>query len=163
MHHAARQSLPWLSSDLWSSAGHPADDRPGARPRGAAIGGATIPLHGPDRRFACTFLGSDLPSAELEKLDRRTRPAVFLATALFNGRVNELLQQDREDDSGLSIRDRECLLWAAQGKTAWETATILSVSESSIKKHLAGAAAKLGARNRTQAVASAIARDLLWV
>jgi len=58
--------------------------------------------------------------------------------------------------SELTDREGECLLWAARGKTSWETAVILSVSESAVKKHLGSAAQKLGACTRTHAVALAI-------
>ena len=61
----------------------------------------------------------------------------------------------------LTSRERKCLLWAARGKTAWETAMILANSESAVKKHLAAAAAKLDARTRTQAVVIALVRGLI--
>ncbi len=61
----------------------------------------------------------------------------------------------------LTPRERECLTWAARGKTAWETAVILSNSESAVKKHLAAASEKLDARTRTQAVALALVRGFI--
>jgi len=61
----------------------------------------------------------------------------------------------------LTPRERECLVWAARGKTAWETSRILNNSESAVKKHLASAAEKLGARTRTHAVALALVRGII--
>lgn len=66
-----------------------------------------------------------------------------------------------DDSPLLSLRERECLRWAAHGKTAWETAQILIISESAVKKHLAAASGKLNARTRTQAVAIALTRGLI--
>ncbi len=66
-----------------------------------------------------------------------------------------------ESAAPLTERERECLLWAAWGKTAWETATILAISESAVKKHLGSAAIKLDARTGTQAVVTAVLRGLI--
>jgi LuxR family quorum sensing-dependent transcriptional regulator len=48
------------------------------------------------------------------------------------------------------------LLWAAQGKTAWEIGEILGISQRTAEEHLTAAGRKLGAPNRTRAVAIAI-------
>ncbi len=61
----------------------------------------------------------------------------------------------------LSPREREVLQWAAEGKTAWETARLLNVSESAVNLYSARAMTKLRARTRTQAVAIAVRNALL--
>jgi LuxR family quorum sensing-dependent transcriptional regulator len=61
----------------------------------------------------------------------------------------------------LTERERACLQWAAQGKTGWEIATILGITERTVKKHLGTAMRKLSAATRTEAVAQAIAKGLL--
>jgi len=48
------------------------------------------------------------------------------------------------------------LMWAARGKSAWETAQIVGRSESTVIKHLASAQAKLGCANKTHTLAVAI-------
>jgi LuxR family transcriptional regulator, quorum-sensing system regulator BjaR1 len=53
----------------------------------------------------------------------------------------------------LSVRERDALQWAAEGKTEWEIGMILGVSEHTAEKFLRTARAKLGATNRTHAVA----------
>ncbi|MBY3123131.1 helix-turn-helix domain-containing protein [Rhizobium laguerreae] len=35
----------------------------------------------------------------------------------------------------LSPREKECLLWIAQGKTSWETAVIMGISENTVAFH----------------------------
>jgi DNA-binding NarL/FixJ family response regulator len=52
---------------------------------------------------------------------------------------------------GLTPRVAETLLWLAQGKTNGEIATILSNSESTVKKHVLEIFAKLGVETRTAA------------
>lgn len=123
--------------------------------------GLNVPLHGPGPLFATLGLGSELDDAERDRLERETLPFVYLAAAMFNARMQALLGVDGASTGTLSRREAECLLWAARGKTAWETATILQISESAVKKHYNSAAAKLNARTRTQAVAVAICRGLI--
>lgn len=57
----------------------------------------------------------------------------------------------------LSPRERECLKWAACGRTLKEIARILDLSLSSVRVYLDMARRKLDAVNLTQAVAVAIA------
>lgn len=61
----------------------------------------------------------------------------------------------------LSPREREVLKWAADGKTAWETAQVLGVSERAIRLYTENAMAKLRAKTKTQAVAIAIKNAIL--
>lgn len=67
-------------------------------------------------------------------------------------------------DSGkrqLSERERECLLWTAEGKTSFEIGKIIGISEHTVNYYLNTAASKLEASNRVQAVAIAIKSGLL--
>ncbi|MGH6835560.1 MAG: autoinducer binding domain-containing protein [Methylocella sp.] len=61
----------------------------------------------------------------------------------------------------LSPREREALQWAAEGKNDWEIGEVMSISEHGADKHMRSVRTKLGAINRTQAVAEAIRRGLI--
>ncbi len=61
----------------------------------------------------------------------------------------------------LSARQASCLHWAALGKTSWETARILGVSESTVNFHLCNACDKLGVRGRRAAVVMALKLGLI--
>jgi len=61
----------------------------------------------------------------------------------------------------LSPREREVLAWAADGKTAWETAQLLGVSERAIRLYTENAMNKLRAKTKTQAVAIAVKNDII--
>ncbi len=61
----------------------------------------------------------------------------------------------------LSAREKECLLWSAEGKTAWEISQILKISERTVVFHLSNAAEKLGVINRQQAVARGISLGII--
>lgn len=64
-------------------------------------------------------------------------------------------------DIGLTDRERDVLAWAARGKTTSVTAQILSLSPKTVDVYVASAIDKLGAGNRTHAVAKAIKLGLI--
>lgn len=55
------------------------------------------------------------------------------------------------EDLGLSPREAEVLLWVAQGKTNPEVASILGISEETVKKHMKEVLSTLGVETRTAA------------
>ena len=61
-----------------------------------------------------------------------------------------------EDALGLTPRVAETLLWAAQGKTNSDIATILGISESTVKKHVLEIFAVLGVETRGAAALRAM-------
>jgi len=61
----------------------------------------------------------------------------------------------------LSERELECLTWAALGRTDVEIGAIIHRSPTTARFHIDNAVRKLGARNRTQAVAMAAQRGLI--
>jgi DNA-binding CsgD family transcriptional regulator len=66
-----------------------------------------------------------------------------------------------EAPNPLSERERECLFWAAEGKTAEETALILDVSISTVNGYMQQAIRKLAAPNRAKAIAIAVRSGLV--
>ena len=61
----------------------------------------------------------------------------------------------------LSAREQEVLKWISEGKSSWEIAMILVISERTVKFHTAAILNKLGAANRTHAVAIALSSGLI--
>jgi len=61
----------------------------------------------------------------------------------------------------LSERERECLFWAAEGKTTDETAVILDVSNNTVNGYMQQAIRKLAAPNRAKAIAIAVRNGLV--
>lgn len=61
----------------------------------------------------------------------------------------------------LTLRERDCLKWVSSGKTSWEIACILQISERTVIFHLANAARKLNTSTRPQTVAKALRLGLL--
>ncbi len=65
------------------------------------------------------------------------------------------------ENHSLTIREREVLWWAAQGKSASDIATILRITKRTVDEHIRNALRRLGAANRTQAVAIALRERLI--
>ena len=59
-------------------------------------------------------------------------------------------------NANLTEREKECLLWTTEGKTSWEIAQILNISERTVVFHLNNAVKKLNVSNKQHAVARAI-------
>lgn len=119
--------------------------------------GLGIPLHGLGLAAGLMHLGSTLPQAEFERLDREARPLAVLLSAYFHERMLALLEGAPADADRLSPRERECLLWVARGKTSWEIAAILGIAESTVNNILVSARRRLQVSTRAQAAAKAVA------
>jgi DNA-binding CsgD family transcriptional regulator len=76
---------------------------------------------------------------------------------------SHVLRINGHDDNHilLSARELDCLKWTAAGKTAWEASVILGITERTVRFHLNAARTKLNCANTTQAVAEAIAHNLI--
>jgi LuxR family quorum sensing-dependent transcriptional regulator len=58
--------------------------------------------------------------------------------------------------TSLTSREVEVLTWVARGKSAWEIGEILDITKRTVDEHVQAAVRKMGAANRTHAVAIAI-------
>jgi LuxR family transcriptional regulator, quorum-sensing system regulator BjaR1 len=58
--------------------------------------------------------------------------------------------------NGLTARETEVLRWVANGKSAVEIGGILKITKRTVDEHVQTAVRKLGAHNRTHAVALAL-------
>jgi len=61
----------------------------------------------------------------------------------------------------LTRREIECLGWCAEGKSYWETAVILGISERTVSFHMEAVRTKLKATSNAHAVAMALRAGLL--
>ncbi len=81
----------------------------------------------------------------------------------FHGHILRLNGHDSSTEMLISARELECLKWTAEGKTAREASEILGISERTVRFHLNAAREKMKCANTTQAVAQAIAKNLIKV
>ncbi len=69
---------------------------------------------------------------------------------------NFIDSQETHERHELTQRERQILDWVRAGKTNWEIACILNISENTVKKHVQNMYKKLDVTNRIQAVARAV-------
>lgn len=126
----------------------------------ASIGmrdGFCIPLWDLDGQRSVLSLAT-----ERVELSQGERGVLHLIGMYAQNRARELLGRPPAPRAvSLSPRERECLQWTAAGKTSWEISTILDLSRNTTEDYIAQATRKLGASNRTQAVAEGIRRGLI--
>lgn len=69
---------------------------------------------------------------------------------------NRILQFRAGHERTLSAREQQVLTWAARGKTAWETASILGICEGTVNQYIRTAIAKLKASSKLHCVVLAM-------
>jgi LuxR family transcriptional regulator, quorum-sensing system regulator BjaR1 len=117
--------------------------------------GLMVPVARIKGRTGVVWLGGPRP-----ELNAHALPSLhFLALYSFE-RLRKLRRPAYEEKPLLTPRETEVLSWVAAGKTAWEIGEILKIAKRTVDEHVQSAAKKLGAVNRTHAVALAV-RDRL--
>ena len=96
-----------------------------------------------------------------DRLDATETTAIQMAGLLLTERLLGFGVPDGAPPPRLTPRERDALAFVAEGKTDWEISTILGVSESTARFHVDNARRKLGAVNRSHAVARLIHERLL--
>lgn len=91
------------------------------------------------------------------------RLPLYRAASAVHARLEQLLRPPSfaTCHTGLSDREREAMLWTADGKTASEIAPILGLTKRTVDFHINNAATKLNASNKTHAVANAMGMGLI--
>jgi DNA-binding NarL/FixJ family response regulator len=110
------------------------------------------------RAGAQGYLLKGAPRADIFRAVRVVREGGSLIEPLV---ASKLLRRVREDPDELTAREREVLALIARGLPNRDIAAALFVAERTVKFHVSSILAKLGAANRTQAVARARERGLV--
>lgn len=110
------------------------------------------------RAGAQGYLLKGAPRADIFRAVRVVREGGSLIEPLV---ASKLLRRVREDPDELTAREREVLALLARGLPNRDIAAALFVAERTVKFHVSSILAKLGAANRTQAVARARERGLV--
>ena len=150
--NAAAERLLQRRDDLKAVGGRlvaPGDpsDRLGALIAVAAAGAATertggsVALRTTEARPPLSVTVAPIRSERLTVFQQR--PAVVVCVS----------EQGGDDALNLTARESDALSWVAEGKSDWEIAVILGLSETTVRFHVDNARKKLGAVNRAQAVA----------
>jgi LuxR family quorum sensing-dependent transcriptional regulator len=113
--------------------------------------GYLVPIHGPKGYEGCVSTAADALRLSVE-----AKSAVHLMALHAFDRMRTLRGNPPDKKVLLTAREREILSWVAAGKSAAQISQALSISKRTVDEHSQAAARKLGAANRTQAVAIAI-------
>lgn len=113
--------------------------------------GYVIPIHGARR-----YRGLVTVAGEHVALDARSRAAIHLMAIYCHDRLTQLRPAEGAAiRSRLTPREKECLHWAAVGKTDDEIASILTISATTAHWHIENAKRKFDVGTRVQAVMAA--------
>ena len=121
--------------------------------------GVSVPLHGPGVSWGLmSFASEKLTSADFSEM--------LADLHLLSHFVHEAARRFARSKTptelpALTKRERECLSWAAEGKTSWEIGQLLNISERTSIFHLQNATHKLGVSGRQAAIARAVSLGLI--
>jgi LuxR family transcriptional regulator, activator of conjugal transfer of Ti plasmids len=126
--------------------------------------GVTVPIRGGFGRMAAFTLATDESIAPTERLLAESKDVVQLVGLYFHTHVTTRLRAEpdrRAIKSVLTQRERQCLAWAAQGKTVADMAILIGIAPRTVVFHLENARRKLDAASIAQCVAEALRRGIL--
>ncbi|WP_210314789.1 helix-turn-helix domain-containing protein [Rhizobium sp. AQ_MP] len=115
-------------------------------------------------RQSCLLVEMPLGQDDLSAWRRTNDRDILSLATVLNARLAGASVSDHQEKARarpLTRRERETLAWIAAGKSYWETAIILGISERTIRHFMANARQKLDVVNNAQAVAEAVWRGLI--
>lgn len=163
MQHCKRNSVPII----WGQSTYLANDAIDIWETQAPFGyrnGIAMALHLPEGRHFTLGVDRDqaLPtdSNELTRMVAELQLfAVHAQDTAMRVLVSAPLQPERP---ALRPRELEILRWTMDGKTAWEVAAVLALTERTVVMHLQNAMEKLGCTSKHQAVLKALRLGLIY-
>ena len=132
-----------------------------SREFGVGRQGLSVPIRGAYGETALFSINSHVSDHEWQKLKKEFMSDFQLLAYHFHTRILEQVGDYSPVYPALTPREKECIKWAADGKTAWETGMILGIQETTVTFFIEKARVKLAAANKTQAVAKAIRMQLI--
>lgn len=123
--------------------------------------GMSIPIRGAQGETALFSVNSHVNDNEWKELKKNHMRDFQVLAYHFHTKVMADEGIDVGTGTTLTPREKECIKWAAAGKTSWETGMILGISKSTVDFFVEGVRSKLQAVNKTQAVAQAIRMKLI--
>lgn len=120
-----------------------------------------FPLAPRSKEIAFFKLTAGQPLSQLRKQRLELLRECRVLANYFHNHILRINGYDSERELLISARELDCLKWTAAGKTAWEASVILGISERTVRFHLNAAREKLQCTTTTQAVAKAIANQLI--
>ena len=161
--HCAKTSIPIVWKNEIFKGRKEARVRSEAKDCGL-VSGASFSVHGGCGEAAMLSLSTSRESREAQDDILAVMGKAQLLTCYLHEAVQRVVLSKGPvplKKINLTDREKECLLWAAEGKTGWEIANIVSISERTVTFHLQNAAQKMGVVNRQQAISRALSMGLI--
>ncbi len=130
------------------------------------VDGYTLPLVSRDGEIAILTVFPDEQTKSFAQ-QKYNENLLYVLAQFFHIRALRVVMEERfvstrgRKRSFLSGRERETALWISRGKSSWEIAQILGISEKSVEFYADSVKRKLNAVNRTQAVVKALLLGLI--
>ncbi|MBB4261343.1 autoinducer binding domain-containing protein [Bradyrhizobium sp. CIR3A] len=127
--------------------------------------GITVPIRGGFGQMAAFTLATSDRDVDLDHLAGEWRDIVHQVGLYFHVHVATKLDtafvEPHPVGNELTQRERQCLAWTSQGKTAADIAVLAAIAPRTVVFHLENARRKLSAASIAQCVAVALRRGLL--
>jgi len=162
LQHCKRTGVPIIwSQDTFTAIG--LGDRWEAQARHGFHSGIALALNLPEARHFFVSVDRDqaLPTNEAEVTRMVAELQLFALAQDVAMRVLAPAPLTGDSLPRLTPRELECLRWTMEGKTAWESGCILSISEQTAVRHLNNATHKLDCVNKHHATIKAMRLGLV--
>jgi DNA-binding CsgD family transcriptional regulator len=125
--------------------------------------GISFPIHASSGEMAMLSLASERNYAKARADILQVMPYAHYFTSYAHEAARKVCEQQvlSLKRAQLTEKERQCLLWAAEGKTSWEISVILRLSERTVRFHIHNASEKLNVVSRQHAVARAVSLGLI--
>lgn len=123
--------------------------------------GSAIPIHAAGGEFGLVSVAVDGTPRQFNTLMRNHQHQLHLLALYYHAHVAEHVVSNESPTVSVTSRERECLLWSAQGKSSWEISEILCISEATVNFHLQNAMRKLEVYSRPHAIAKAVMMGII--
>lgn len=122
------------------------------------VDGFTVPIHNADGSQSLVSF-----SGQRVEMNIEDRTALQVITYYAFQTLRQFRCEPKLDVSSvdLTLRERECVAWVAEGKSNWEIGQILGRSQKTIQHMVGNASRKLNVVNRAQLVAQAFRGRLI--
>ena len=124
------------------------------------VDGFSVPIHSIRGFRAIVTYATDRVD-----LSKEARGALHMISIYAHNKLKEIKTGGKnalmQRSVNLTPREKECISWCSEGKTAWEISTILGISERTVSHILENAQRKMNTTNRTQLVAETIRAGLI--
>jgi LuxR family transcriptional regulator, activator of conjugal transfer of Ti plasmids len=164
LQQAPHENLPfqWRHTDRGLAAGPAQRLFLGEASEFGISSGLMVPVHGRDGEFGMVSYVSDEKSGDFRGFLDKHRHQLHLLAIYYHAHISDSLAvQQVPRPTTLTLRERDCLSWKAEGKSNQDIGDILGISAKTVDFHLTNIRRKFGVATNQQAVVIALLRGMI--